>query len=154
MRDTVFIEFGGTFQRYSGLIMRTAVAGTPSYQVSKISDACIETVNRLVEVIGPDVTGKEVVEYAASGLDPIREMVHWHGNFAYSTGLGFSPTWADCNWTIRPGGKEVIREGMALHLPIVVRIIGEVGIGFSETLIVTDRGCEVLSKSPRGLVVF
>lgn len=152
--DTLFIEFGGTFQRYSGLIMRTAVAGAPSDIVRKIADACIDTVNRLIEVIGPDVPGTEVVAHAEPGLDSIREIAHWHGNFAYSTGLGFSPTWADCGWTIRPGSKEVIHEGMVLHLPIVVRIIGEVGVGFSETVIVTDKGCEVVTQSPRELVIF
>jgi len=152
--DTLFVEFGGSFHRYSGLIMRTGVAGPPSDTVRKIADACIDTVNRLVEVIGPDVPGVEVVAHADRGLDPIRDMVYWHGNFAYSTDLGFPPTWADCGWTIRLDSNNVIREGMVLHLPIVVRIVGEVGVGFSETVIVSDEGCEVVTQSPRELVVF
>ena len=42
---------------------------------------------------------------------------------------------------------------MVFHLPTQIRIDGAYGAGFSETIIITDSGCEQLSKLPRELIV-
>jgi Xaa-Pro dipeptidase len=47
----------------------------------------------------------------------------------------------------------VLETGMVFHLPTQIRVDRQYGAGFSETIIVTDNGCEILSQLPRQLVV-
>ena len=41
---------------------------------------------------------------------------------------------------------------MVFHIPPALRIFQQCGVGMSETVLVTDRGCEVLTNFPRQLV--
>lgn len=54
---------------------------------------------------------------------------------------------------IAEGRDEVLEEGMTFHLHRVLRVPGVVGVGFSETAVITARGYEVLTDYPRELVV-
>ena len=40
---------------------------------------------------------------------------------------------------------------MVFHLPLMLRVLGQYGAGFSEAVIVTENRAEVLSKLPRSL---
>ena len=42
---------------------------------------------------------------------------------------------------------------MVFHIPPALREYGKFGVGFSETVLVVDRGCEVLTKCKRELIV-
>ena len=42
---------------------------------------------------------------------------------------------------------------MTFHLPIAMRRPGEFCVGLSETIAVTETGCEVLTEKTRDLVV-
>jgi Xaa-Pro dipeptidase len=41
---------------------------------------------------------------------------------------------------------------MVFHQPVSLRIPGRVGVGFSDTVLITDTGCERLTTTPRTLV--
>lgn len=43
--------------------------------------------------------------------------------------------------------------GMVFHIPLALCIPNNYGIGFSEMVLVTETGCEVLTKLPRELRV-
>jgi Xaa-Pro dipeptidase len=42
---------------------------------------------------------------------------------------------------------------MVFHMPPALRIPRQYGLGFSETVLVTETGCEVLTSFPRQLHV-
>ena len=42
---------------------------------------------------------------------------------------------------------------MTFHMPPLCLKYREFGIGFSETIVVTENGCERLSKLPREIIV-
>ena len=44
-----------------------------------------------------------------------------------------------------------IESGMVFHLPLTLRVLGEYGAGFSETIIINDNGIEIMSKLPRSI---
>jgi Xaa-Pro dipeptidase len=43
--------------------------------------------------------------------------------------------------------------GMVFHQPIALRVPGRIGVAFSETVLVTETGCEALTRTERRLVV-
>ena len=75
------------------------------------------------------------------------------GYFGYAVGIGFPPSWVERSIEIAEGRRDVLEAGMTFHVHRVLRVPGVVGVGFSETAVVTARGCELLTGHPRELVV-
>jgi Xaa-Pro dipeptidase len=42
---------------------------------------------------------------------------------------------------------------MAFHQPIALRLLGKLGVAFSETVLITETGCEALTRTERRLLV-
>ena len=98
------------------------------------------------------MTGHEV---ALAGWDALREAgddIVFHGVFGYAVGASFPPSWADHTGTIALGHHLPLEAGQVFHHPVAVRKLGRFGVAFSETTVITDDGCEVLTDSPRELV--
>jgi Xaa-Pro aminopeptidase len=75
------------------------------------------------------------------------------GVYGYSVGSGFPPNWADCPFFIQEDIDEPLVAGMTFHLPIVFRVPRQFGIGLSETIVITEGGCEVLTEPERDIFV-
>ena len=144
--DSVYFEFTGTHNRYNAPSMRSAVVGEPSDGVRRLADASIDTVNLLLENIKPGRTGHEVAQIAKKGLGSVPE-AYFHGAFGYSIGMSFQPTWTENPMYIADGIDRELKPGMAFHLPICIWVPGEYGIGFSESIVVTENGCECLTPN-------
>ena len=67
----------------------------------------------------------------------------------YSFGLGFPPDWGENTISVRHGDTTVIQENMCLHF--ILGCGDEWGYEYSEALIVTKTGPELLCKTPRML---
>ncbi len=142
--DTIYLEFTGTFNRYNAPCMRSAVIGEPSDAVKRLSDAAIETVETLLANIRPGRTGAEVAAIAQKVLDRVPE-AFFHGGFGYSIGMGFQPSWCEAPLYISEAEQRELKPGMTFHLPICAWVPAQYGIGFSESVVVTDTGCETLT---------
>lgn len=144
--DAVYFEFTGTYNRYNAPSMRSAVVGEPSDQIRRLSDASINTVNLLLENIKPGRTGHEVAQIAKKALTAVPE-AYFHGAFGYSIGMSFQPTWTENPMYIADGIDRELKPGMTFHLPICIWAPGESGVGFSESILVTENGCECLTPN-------
>ena len=153
--DPVFLEVGACICRYSSPILRTAVIGEPSDQVRRMADACCASVNTMIDTIRPGLAADEVARTASSCLDHLPAGLVWHGYFGYSVGLGFSPTWSDCvGIHISMDNPTVLEPGMTYHCSTSLRDPGRCGTTCSETVLITDSGCDVLTGDlPRQLFV-
>jgi Xaa-Pro dipeptidase len=54
---------------------------------------------------------------------------------------------------LRKGERRPLEVGMTFHMVPLCLVYREFGIGFSETVRVTDSGCERFSTLPRTIVV-
>ncbi len=151
--DAVFMEMAGCVRRYSGPIMRTAVIGEAAEPIQRMADACLASLNALLDNIKPGAVADEVAAKARQvWQDEIQGLV-WHGYYGYSIGLGFPPTWGDCDIDIKEGDDTILQPGMVFHCTTSLRDVGNYGTAFSETVLVTENGCEVLTNLPRELVI-
>jgi Xaa-Pro aminopeptidase len=153
--DAIFMEVGASYQRYTAPTMRTVVIGPCSETLRRMAQACIDSVNATITNIRPGRTGHEVAVEAAK---PIAHFVAagfvWHGSHAYSTGLSFSPRWDEIpDVEIRLNNPLTLQPGMVFHATTSLRNPLQCGTCFSETVVVTENGCEVLTSVPRSLVV-
>ncbi len=144
--DAVYLECSGCYERYNAPMMRTAVVGPPSDDVKRISEAVKETVSLVIDGAKAGRTGHDVAVEARKGYESLESEVWYMGMCGYSVGAEFPPTWADCPVRMGEGVDVVLKPGMTFHLPIMFRFPGKFGVGLSETIAITETGCEVLTR--------
>ena len=151
--DVVLLEMGGCIHRYSAPTMRTVFIGEPPAEARRMAEACLTALDNVLNTIRAGVTADEVAQAGWEGMKLAGDGFVFHGNFGYAIGAGFPPTWADDTAAIMSGIDTVLRPGMVFHHPVALRRMGRYGTAFSETTVVTEDGCEVLTSSPREIVV-
>ena len=71
----------------------------------------------------------------------------------YSIGIGFPPDWGEGRiMSINENDPLVLEAGMCFHYIPDLKIPHQGGVVFSESLVVTDTGYELLSDYPRDIV--
>lgn len=151
--DTVFLEYGGCHLRYTAPLMRTAVLGKPSDEVRRVADAVLATLDAVIGAAKPGRTGHEVAMAGQRASASIAREAFLPGAYGYHVGVGFPPTWADGIGFLAEGNEDVLEPNMVFHTPLAFRLPGKFGVGISETIRITDSGCESLTAMPRGLHV-
>jgi Xaa-Pro aminopeptidase len=151
--DTVFLEYGGAYHRYHAPLMRTAVIDQPSDEVKRIAEAVQETLGLVLGGAKAGRTAHEVARDAHRGYARLEDDIWFMGWCGYSVGIGFPPTWADAPMFIAEGVDRPLLAGMTFHVPIMFRVPGKFAVGLSETIAITETGCEILTESSRALHV-
>lgn len=142
--DPVFLEFGAAWQRYTAPMMRTVVAGTPAAEMRRVFDGCRRIVEALQKAMKPGQTFDSAAQAAESAL---AKDVFFSGVFGYTVGAQFPPSWVEGSGFIARGEKTVFEQGMVFHLPICLRVPGQWGMGFSDTVLVGSDGAEPLTAN-------
>ncbi|MSO92500.1 MAG: aminopeptidase P family protein [Rhodospirillales bacterium] len=151
--EPVLVGLTGTYYRYGAPQFRTAAIGAPSDEIKRLADAAINSVGLAIENIRPGRSVHDVAKAAGKGLRGLDRDVQFDGSFGHSVGLGLVPTWQERSLEIVEGVERPLEPGMAFHALVGLRIPGRTGVGFSETCLVTDGGCEVLTKGKREIIV-
>ncbi|MGA6161952.1 M24 family metallopeptidase [Amycolatopsis magusensis] len=152
--DIVFLEFSGCVKRYSAAMMRTAFLGDPPACVADRATAVIDGLQHAIDAIAPGATSGSVDEACRKAMLSHGFGDHTHET-GYSIGVCYPPGWNESHiMNLHPGDETVLRPNMVFHLVpslIVPELNGHVG--FSETVAVTETGCEVLTdkRVPRQL---
>jgi Xaa-Pro dipeptidase len=144
----------GVYGRYVGPLMRSASLGEPSQKVRRMADLCIEGLNRAIAAVRPGVTAGSVDDACRGLMEESGVYESFRKRTGYSVGLAFPPNWNEGHIvSLRKNDPTVLAPGMVFHIPPALRDYGVSCVGFSETVVVTETGCEVLTNFPRELVV-
>ncbi len=146
--DSVFIEHGACVRRYTAPIMRTTVAGPMPPERQQLFEAAQLAVDTIVETARAGVLASDVAMAAyLKAIKPIEERIQFHYNFGYSVGIGFPPDWLEpVHFFLQLHNHAPLQTGMTFHLPFTLRLLGAYGVGTSETILITESGCEVLTR--------
>lgn len=153
--DLCFIEIGACYHRYSAPIIRTFSIGAPGREEQRVCDEIEASLNAVIENLKPGISAREVALKARKPWEwtYTNKELFWNGAYGYSTGLGFPPDWGDASVLIREEDTSILKPGMVFHCTNNVRKGGVYGMGISETVAITEKGCEVLTNFPRHLFV-
>jgi Xaa-Pro dipeptidase len=151
--DAGLIEMGACIHRYTAASMRTAVAGPPSDEIRRAADACLTSLDTVIENMKPGEPAEEIAGRADRSWAEISTRLTWHGIYGYSLGLGFPPDWNDCPTLIQRGSPTILRPGMVFHVTTSLRETARYGVAFSETVLITDDGHDILTDVPRELAI-
>lgn len=144
MGDLVTLDFGAVYEGYHSDITRTLVVGQPTSRQEEIYRLVLKAQETVIQEIGPGLT--------ASAADAIaREIISEAGfgdNFGHGLGHGVG---LDIHEGPRLSSwdETVLEPGMVVTVEPGVYISGWGGVRIEDIVVVTARGCEILTKSPK-----
>jgi Xaa-Pro dipeptidase len=141
--------------RYHAVLIRTLHVGPPrDKKFLRLVDLSLEGLHDGLATLRAGVTSA-AVDDALKG--PVRRAGMGETAFSrggYSVGIGFPPDWGEGRTqSIKQGDPTVLQANMTFHLLSNLWYEGKTLVAFSETVRVTESGCEVLTKFPRELIV-
>ncbi|MBO0793851.1 MAG: aminopeptidase P family protein, partial [Ktedonobacteraceae bacterium] len=147
--DTLFVELSGCYQRYHAPMGRFIYLKPPSGR-EKVQAVCLEAFHAVVEAMKPGVTAHEVYQAWQSVVDKAGIPEYRRHHCGYMVGMSFPPSWTEGGnrmYSLREGSDLVLQAGMVFH--ILSWLVGSrLGDAFvSNTVAVTETGCEVLTTS-------
>ena len=153
-RDTVYFEVSCSKYRYAAAIMRTIFIGEPDSRQQACAEAVIGGLNAALDIIRPGVTCEQVDHAARSVIEKAGFGEHFRHRLGYSIGVNYPPDWGEGQiLSLQKREPRPLEPGMCFHMVPLCLIYREFGIGFSETIYVTDDGCEWFSTLPRQIIV-
>ncbi len=150
--DVALLELGGCYNRYTAALMRTGVVGKPSAEARRMYDTCVAALEACIDAIQPGVPA-EIPHFACQEvIDKAGYTENFRKRAGYSVGVSFPPDWGEGHIvSLSAGDKTPLVPGMVFHIPPALRRYGELGVGVSETVLVTADGCEVLTHATKEL---
>ncbi len=151
--DQLTLEFAGAYRHYHACLMRLIRIGEPGERQARMYEACREALDACMDTLEPGRTMGEVFDAHAKVLDGAGYQEHRLNACGYSLGTTFAPNWMD--WPMFYTANPVTAEpGMVFFLHMILAD-SDAGLGASlgETVLVTETGCERLTKSDTGLVI-
>jgi Xaa-Pro dipeptidase len=150
--DVLNYELPGVVKRYCAALFRSGVVGRPADEVARRGRVVREALERVIEAIKPGATSGEVHD-ASKSVFRKHGMEHMLGHrTGYSVGINYAPDWGEGQiMSIWDGDERPLRPGMTFHLVPGIYDLARYTIIISETVLVTDTGCEVITDFPRDL---
>ncbi len=152
--DVMYFEISASQHRYTAALMRTIFLGNPKDEWVRACEAVIGATNAALDFIKPGVTPHDA-DLVARAVTEKAGFGEYHRNrLGYSIGVSYPPDWGEGEIiSLRQGEHRPLEPGMTFHMPPLCLKYREYGIGFSESIVVTEAGCEPLSKLGRELIV-
>jgi Xaa-Pro dipeptidase len=150
--DSVFLEIGGCRHRYHAAMMRTMVVGPVDDHRRAAFEVVDGAFDLAVRSIRPGVAAGEIDRLCREYIAEQGFGEHQSSRTAYSIGLAVPPDWGEGQiLSMKPGEGRLLEPNMTFHLLPWVQLGEAGGMGCTETVRVTEDGCEVLTRFPRRL---
>ena len=149
--DVVFLEMGANVRHYDAALIRTAVVGSPGEPLRRAAAASIAGLTAALETVRAGIPACEVYRATRDAIAKEGCAEFFLHRAGYGIGIEFL-TWIERGGVSLDAGSQTILEtNMTLHLVPYLLLPGLGSVGFSETVCVTETGCDVLTRCPRTL---
>ena len=147
--DAVFLELGAAYRKYQAPMGRMVYVGSAAKGVERTVEMAIEAMAAIAAAIVPGNQAGDA--YAAW-----REVARTHGlssyerhHCGYLVGIGFPPSWTGGSMVtgLAPNSELVMKIGMSYHLHSWFTDTDCVDYFISNTGMLTENGCEILTSS-------
>jgi Xaa-Pro dipeptidase len=152
-RDQVQFEIAAAYRHYHAALMYVILTGESDPRYRHMFDACAEALDACEAALRPGNTVGQVFEAHARVLTKTGYDGHFLNACGYTMGATYPPTWMD--WPmIYAGEPQVLAPNMVFFLHMIL-LNSDTGLSMSlgETSVITETGCEPISRAPRDLLV-
>lgn len=151
--DQLTLEWCGVERRYHAAMMRTLLTGTASPEHVAMHAACVDALQACEAAIRPGATLGEVFDAHAAVLDDAGFAKHRMNACGYGMGAVYAPIWVD--WPMLYHGNPLtfgVDQVYFLHM-IILDLDSGRAMNLGHSVVVTEDGCERLSRSSLDMVV-
>ena len=143
----VVCDFGVILAGYCSDMTRTVYVGRPTGEARRVYESVRCAQQAAIEAVQPGVTVGEV-DQAARKLLKKNNLDRY---FTHSTGHGVGLEIHEPP-RVAAGQAEVLRPGMVITIEPGVYIPGKFGVRIEDMVVVTERGCQVLTPTSKTLI--
>lgn len=147
--DLLTLDFGAIYKGYVSDLTRTVVLGQPNEKQKEIYNIVLEACNRTIEALKPGLTGKDVDDIA-------RDYIKSHGYgdyFGHSTGHGIGLEVHEDPHLSSRRGDCILQPGMVVTIEPGIYLPDLGGVRIEDDVLITESGYEVLTHSPKELII-
>ncbi len=151
-QDQLTIEFAGVYRHYHAALMRTILVGEVHPAHRDMHAACREAMDACMHVLKPGNAMGDVFDAHARVFDNAGYAAHRMNACGYSLGGTFTPTWMD--WPMFFSGNPVVIQPNMVFFVHMILMDSDHGraMNFGHTVVVTETGCEALSRVSSDLI--
>ncbi|PGT87637.1 MULTISPECIES: M24 family metallopeptidase [Bacillaceae] len=146
--DFVTLDFGAYYKGYCSDITRTFAVGEPSDELKKIYSIVLEAQLRGMSGIKPGLTGKQA---DALTRDYIKEQGYGE-YFGHSTGHGLGMEVHE-GPALSFKSDTILEQGMVVTVEPGIYVAGLGGVRIEDDTVITEKGNESLTHSPKDLII-
>ena len=153
--EHVFLELAGCYRRYHTALMRTVILGQLDDSMHKAQELMKLALQTLHDQIQPGMTVSDVDNLVRNIISHNHVGARLITRSGYSIGIAFPPSWDEgyiCS--LKQGDSTVLRKGMTFHIiPWMWGVDGSKTCGISDTIFITENGCESFFTLDQNFVV-
>jgi len=147
--DIALFDYGCYYRKYCSDITRTFFVGKATAHQKKMYETVLEAQSAAMDEIRPGVNGNYVDSVARNIIDS----TEFKGLLIHSLGHSIGLAIHD-GGRMAPNTDLELEEGMVLTVEPGVYVRGKGGVRIEDDIVVTKKGCEVLTKdAPKDLLV-
>ena len=146
--EGTIIELGGVKHRYHCALSRTVYIGKADPKIDDTLKITNEGVEKAIEATKPGNTCHDVAIAFWSVLE--KYGLEKESRCGYSIGIGYPPDWGEHTLSIRKNEMTVLHPNVTYHL-MAGMWMDKWGLEISESIRVTEKGCELFCDFPRSL---
>jgi len=142
------MDYGAIYQGYCSDITRTVFLGEPDEKQREIYDIVLAANRAGIEAVVPGRTGKEVDAVARKLIDAAGYGEYFGHGLGHSVGLAIHE-----GPNLNTREERVLEPGMVLTVEPGIYIPNWGGVRIEDMVLVTEKGCEVLTQAPKDLII-
>lgn len=153
--EPVFIELSGCVSRYHAPLGRLVRLGGISDADARMAEIAAEAFRAVVDALRPGARARDVYAAWQNVADERGHSHYRRHHCGYCVGIGQPPSWTGGNSVtgLRHDSDLAIRTGMSFHILSWLMGTGRGDDFISNTVLLTDDGPEVLTRTPMGPIL-
>ncbi len=148
--EGTFFELAGVHRHYHCPLSRSVFLGEPPADMLDAEKAVLEGMDAGLEAARPGNTCEQIAEAFFAVL--ARHGILKDNRTGYSIGLSYPPDWGERTMSLRAGDRTVLEANMTFHF-MTGLWLERWGLEITESIVITERGCECLADVPRRMLV-
>ncbi|HAP35014.1 MAG TPA: hypothetical protein DCQ28_03395 [Bacteroidetes bacterium] len=146
--EFITLDFGCVVDGYHSDMTRTICIGTPTADMKKIYRVVLDAQQKASDAVRSGISSKKIDEIARKHIQ-----TRGYGKyFGHSVGHGVGLEIHELP-RVAPKSKERLTTGNVITIEPGIYIPKKFGVRIEDTVVVRERGCEVLTGSPKELII-
>ena len=146
--DFITMDFGVIYQGYCSDMTRTVAFGCATEQMRRVYDTVLQAQLAGIAATRAGVTGAQVDAAARTVIEEAGYGPYFCHSHRHSIGM-------ECHQmpACSPASKAVMAENMVSSAEPGIYIPGKFGVRIEDVVVFKDDGCEILTRSPKNLII-